>query len=273
MRTGGNSALTVRGACLAAGLAFLLASAHADGPGQIVIGDESVSIWVEDRSIRSILEDLSRQSDLVVVSQEALDESVTVHIDEPTLPKAIRRLLRQKSFVLHQVGHTAGNEIPGNPPSTKLWILSSELYDGQHSWRTQTSSPHPVTNDSEAIDYLILAMSNERGDREDAMAGLADIGDSDVVETLQHGLSDPDDNVREAAIESLAELGGAESVRALSVVLNDPDAGIRIDAVDALGEIGGAEAIELLKAAMTDENHTVREAAAEWLTELAWKHE
>ena len=89
MRTGGNSALTVRGACLAAGLAFLLASAHADGPGQIVIGDESVSIWVEDRSIRSILEDLSRQSDLVVVSQEALDESVTVHIDEPTLPVQI----------------------------------------------------------------------------------------------------------------------------------------------------------------------------------------
>ena len=271
MRTGGNSALTVRGACLAAGLAFLLASA--DGLGQIVIGDDSVSIWVEDRSIRSILEDLSRQSDLVVVSQEALDELVTVHIDEPTLPKAIRRLLRQKSFMLHQVGHTTGNETPGNLPSTRLWILSSNLSNRKQSWKTQASSPHPVTDDGEAIDYLILAMSNESGDREDAMAGLADTGDSDVVETLQHGLSDPDDNVREAAIESLAELGGAESVRALSLVLNDPDAGIRIDAVDALGEIGGAEAIELLEAAMTDENHTVREAAAEWLTELVWRRE
>ena len=251
----------------------MIATAHADGPGQIVIGDKSVSILVADRSIRSILEELSRQSDLVVVSQAALDELVTVHIDEPTLPEAIRRLLRQKSFMLHQVGHTVGNEMPGNPPYTKLWIWSSELNDGEQSWRTQASSSHSVTNEGKLIDYQILAMSNKSGDREDAMAGLADIGGSNVVGTLQRGLSDPDDNVREAAIETLAELGGAESVRALSLVLNDPDAGIRIDAVDALGEIGGAEAIELLEAAMADENYTVREAAAEWLTELAWLHD
>ncbi len=273
MRTGGNSALTVRGACFAAGLAFSLATANADGPVQIAIGDDSVSILAQDTSIRSVLEELSLHSSLVLVSQDTLDELVTVDIDEPTLPEAIRRLLRQKSFMLHQVGHNAGNEIPGNPSYTKLWIWSSELNDGQQSWRTQASSSQTVANESELVAYQILATSSKSGDREDAMASFSDFGSESVLEHLQRGLFDVDEKVREAAIESLVELGGTESVRALSLVLNDPDAGIRIDAVDALGEIGGMEAIELLEGAMADENHTVREVAAEWITELNWQRE
>ena len=100
MRTGGKSALTVRGACLAAGLAFLLATAHADDPVRIAISDMSVSILAQNTSIKSVLEELSRQSNLVVLSQLALDELVTVDIDEKTLPEALRRLVRQKSFML-----------------------------------------------------------------------------------------------------------------------------------------------------------------------------
>ena len=272
MRTGGKTALTVRGACLAAGLTFLLGVAQAEDYLHVAISDVAVSIRAANTSIRNVLEELSRQSNLVVVSQETLDELVTVDIEEPTLAEAIRHLLRQKSFMLHQPSYATDSAFRGSSAYSLLWILSGESDDSLPTWTTQANSRPPLVYESEMIDYQILALSDNGGDREDAMVGFGDLGISGVVVYLQYGLSDPDEGVREAAIESLADLGGTESVQALSVVLSDPDAAMRIDAVDALGEIGGQAAIKFLQLAMTDDNHTVREAAAEWLTELAWQN-
>ncbi len=270
MRTGGKTALTVRGACLAAGLTFFLCFAHAESQLHVVISDEAVTIKADNTSIRSVLEALSRQTDLIVMSQETLDELVTVEIDRSTLQEAIRRLLRHKSFILHQVSHVSSGEFPRTMPHSRLWIFSDDSGSNQHAWTIRPAlRPDPVDN-SELIDYQVLALSDKRSDRAEAMFGFGEIASSISIEYLQQGLSDPDDRVREAAIDSLADLGGPESVQALSLALNDPDASLRIDAVDALGEIGGREAIKLLQEAMTDENDTVREAAAEWLTELAW---
>ncbi len=273
MRTGGKTALTVRGACLAAGLTFFLCFAHAESQLHVVISDEAVTIKADNTSIRSVLEALSRQTDLIVMSQETLDELVTVEIDRSTLQEAIRRLLRHKSFILHQVNHVSSGEFPRTMPHSRLWIFSDDSGSNQHAWTIRPAlRPDPVDN-SELIDYQVLALSDKRSDRAEAMFGFGEIASSISIEYLQQGLSDPDDRVREAAIDSLADLGGPESVQALSLALNDPDASLRIDAVDALGEIGGREAIKLLQEAMTDENDTVREAAAEWLTELARMHD
>jgi hypothetical protein len=270
MRTGGKTALTVRGACLAAGLTFFLGFAHAEGHLRVVISDEAATIKADNTSIRSVLEELSRQTNLVVMSQELLDELVTVEIDQPTLPDAIRRLLRHKSFMLHQLSHPSGNEIPETAPYSKLWIFSRDSESDQRAWSTQHArEPYP-DGKHETIDSQILALSDDRGDRQEAMYGFGEAGSNSGIEYLQQGLTDPDERVREAAIQSLVELGGTKSVQALSIALHDPHASLRIDAVDALGEIGGPRAIKLLQAAMADENHTVREAAAEWLTELAW---
>ena len=273
MRTGGKTALTVRGACLAAGLTFFLGIAQADIPIQIVMSDGAISIRADNSSIRSVLEELSRHTNLIVISDDALDELVTVEIDQRTLPETIRRLLRHKSFMLHELRYTSGHEYRGITPFSRLWIFSSESYDSQHALTTQPNYWPDHGSDNEMVDYQILALSDDVADREEAMYGFSVVDSKGRIGYLQQGLTDPDDRVREAAIESLAELGGADSVRALSVVLNDPDAGIRMDVVDALGETGGREAIELLQQAMTDENHNVREGAAEWLTELAWQQD
>ena len=267
MRTGGKLALTVREACLAAGLTFLFGLVHAEDSLRIAIDPESVSIKASNTSIRNVLEELSRQSKLVVISQDALDDLVTVDIDEATLAEAIRRLLRQKSFMLQQLSHATAYNIPVDSPYIRLWILSPGSNDGAHSWTTGTRP----TNDSELIHYQILALSDDSRDRREAMVGFADIGGDIHISYLQHGLSDPDTRVRKEAIESVIEIGGEESLRALSTVLNDSDVGLRIAAVDAVGEIGGQEAIALLRLALNDSNDTVRETAAEWLTELAWE--
>ena len=260
MSAGGRTARKASGACIAAGLTFCFALAHAAGDLRINITADAVTIKANNSSVRSVLEELSRQSDLVVVSQEALDELVSIEIDQPTLPQAIRRLLRHKSFLLKQSNDGVGS----------LWIFSDDADNNQTAWVTPpTRRPDPEP-DSELIDYQILAASADVSDREEAMYGFGDVGDSNSIEYLQLGLSDPDERVREEAIQSLAEIGGTESINALSIALNDPEAKVRVDAVEALGEIGGQEAVKLLQGAMADENDTVREAAAEWLTELAW---
>ncbi len=270
MRTGGKTALTVRGACLATGLTFFLAFAPAESQIYVLLSDDAVTIRAENTSIRSVLEELSRQTNLVVMSQETLDDLVTIDVDRSTLQAAVRRLLRHKSFMLHQLDPVSGSEFPGTTPYSRLWVFSGASDTRQHTWTTQPALRAYPVGDSEIIDYQVLALSDDRNDREEAMVGFGEISSNSSIEFLQQGLSDPDERVREAAIESLADLGGTESVHALSVALNDPDASLRIDAIDALGEIGGQEAFRFLQDAMTDENHTVREAAAEWLTELAW---
>ncbi len=234
MRTGGKPALTVRGACFAAGLAFCLGLAYADSPVQVSIGDKAVSIRAADTSIRTVLEELSRHSNLAIVSQEPLGELVTVDIQEPSLPLAIHRLLRQKNYMLHRISYVATKS--NGAPYSRLWIFSEEMTDA--AWVMQ---PPP-----EVIEYQVLALSEKSGDRQEAMYGFGEYGGDGAVVYLQQGLSDPNKRVRQAAIESLAELGGTASAQALGLVLKDRDVSIRIDAVDALGEIGGQHAMMLL---------------------------
>jgi hypothetical protein len=273
MRTGGKTALPVRGACLLAGLTFCFVVASNERPIQVVMSDQAISIKAQNISIRAVLEELSRQTNLEVFAEKALDNLVTVDIDQPTLSQAIRSLLRQESYMLHHVDHIA--EIDGSRGTiySRLWIFSNESSAGQPGWSMKPDFRPDDSSELGMIDYQILALSEDVNAREDAMVGFGDIGGESAVEYLQQGLSDPDERVRDEAIESLLGIGGEESIHALSFVLNDPVASLRIDAVDAMGEIGGQDAIKYLQMAMTDENHTVREAAAEWLTELAWQRE
>lgn len=263
MCAGGKTVRKAREACIAAGLTFCLGLAHAAGDVRINITSDAVTIKADNTSTRRVLEELARQTDLVVVSQEVLDELISIEIEQPTLPQVIRRLLRHKSFLLQQSKDVGGS----------LWIYSDDSENSQHVWTTQpTPRPDPEPDD-ELIDYVILVSSDNASDREEAMYGFGDLGDSNGIGYLLLGLSDPDESVREEAIISLAELGGTESIMALSIAVNDPEAKVRADAIDALGEIGGQEAVRLLRGATADENETVREAAAEWLTELEWMHD
>jgi hypothetical protein len=271
MRTGGRTALTARGACFAAGLTFLLGISHAESNVRVMISDHGVSIIALDTTIRDVLEELSQQSNLVVLSQDAVDDPVTVDIDQPTLPEAIRHLLRQKDFMIHQPSSLSGHADRGPAPYTRLWIFPDDSDNSQQGWTNV--APGIDDDGGEFSDYRMLALSHSSSDREEAMYGIGDIGVDHSVEFLKRGLSDPVDRVRQAAIDSLAEIGGTESVQALGIALRDPDASLRVDAVDALGEIGSEESIEMLQGAIADENPIVREAAAEWITELTWLSE
>jgi len=260
MYAGGRIAERLREACVTAGLTFCLGLAQAAGDLRIHVSDDVITIKADETSTRQVLEELSRQTNLVVVSQGALDELVSVDINQSTLAAAIRRLLRHRNFLLQQSGDFEGS----------LWIFSNDSGNSQQAWATPRKHRPVPEHDSDFSNYLILMSSMDASDRKEAMFGFGEVADDDTIEYLLMGLSDPDEGVREEAVQSLAELGGKKSVEALGIALNDREARVRVDAVEALGEIGGPEAVKLLRQATTDGNDTVREAATEWLTELAW---
>lgn len=260
MYAGGRIAKRLREACVATGLTLCLGLAQAAGDLRIHVSDDVITIEADETSTRRILEELSRQTNLVVVSQGALDQLVSVEINQPTLAAAIRRLLRHSNFLLQQSGDFEGS----------LWIFSNDSRNSQQAWATPGKHRPVLEHDSDFSNYLILMSSMDASDREEAMFGFGEIAGDDSIGYLRMGLSDPDEGVRGEAIQSLAGLGGKKSVEALGIALNDREVRVRVDAIEALGEIGGPEAVKFLRQAMADRNDTVREAAAEWLTELAW---
>ena len=87
-------------------------------------------------------------------------------------------LLRHKSFMLHQVNHVSSGEFPGTMPHSRLWIFSDDSGSNQHAWTIQPAlRPDPVDN-SELIDYQVLALSDKRSDRAEAMFGFGEIASS-----------------------------------------------------------------------------------------------
>lgn len=271
MRTGGKTALTVRGACLAAGLTVCLAFAQAEENVRVIIEDDLVTIVALNTSLKDVLEELSLNANLTILSEEVLDEPVTLDIQQASLPEAVRHLLRQKSYMLHRLNQDSTSGTVVSYPDSRLWIFSDAQRDTRYAWTSIPAMESYSEAGHETVDYRVLAYSNDAGEREEAMFALAEISGDANIAYLAQGLSDPDDGVRETAIEALMMIGGKQSIGALSIVLNDPDAGLRADAVDALGEIGGEDVMQYLQDAMADEDPIVREAAADWLTELAWR--
>ncbi len=312
-----NRALTLRAAslaCLVAGLTLLVgfveaqdtlegtqATTHAS-PGylHVEITDEIVTVKARDVTVKDLIEEIARQSGLVVVLHDPLDERVTMELHRLPLPEAMGRILRDQSFALQYVQplSSTGNSSDAHP--SRLWVfskgpaddyarqdavkglgalnadevivpLSLALADDDANVRLEAVSALANVGSDQATAALAAAALSD-GDssvREEAVYALGEIGGETGMQVLEQALMDPDNRVREAAVEAFADIGGDESALALAVALNDEDASLRAEAVDALGEIGGETAIRLLQQALADEQSSIREAAAEFLAELS----
>lgn len=312
----------VRLACLVAGLTLLGSTAGAgdthDGsqptarasPGylHVEIVDESVTVKARDGDVKGLLEEIARQSDLVIDLHGPLDERVTIEFDRLPVPEALDRILRGRDFVLRYFDPSSDPATPANAYPSKLWVFSKGLGDhnappengdaaftreGVGGARAQEADASLVrlslalADDDvkvrlEAVSELAsiesdqaaaaLATALSDGDpsvREEAACGLGEIGDETDLEILEQALMDPDLRVREAAVEAVTDIGGDDSAWALAFALTDVAPSLREDAVYALSEIGSETAIGILQQVLTDEQRSVREAAAEVLAELS----
>jgi len=108
--------------------------------------------------------------------------------------------------------------------------------------------------------FLSALRDTDKGTRAQAMAALADLGDT-VVPDLVSLLSDDDWKVRYRAAEALGKMRNRESVEPLIRALSDGKDHVRYMAAKTLGELGDQKAVPPLVERLDDENPHVRKAA------------
>jgi len=270
----------------------------------VLITDDLLTVRARDASVGMLLDEVARQSGLVVVSHAALAARITVKFERLPLREALEVILRDQSFTLQDVeslsreGNTSAARLrklwvfsegpKREPPSSRVasagrledldsfdaenlaGALSLALTDGDANVRADAVSTLAEIRDDQAAAALAMAALND-GDssvRQEAVYTLGAIGGETGIRGLQQALIDSNPEIREAAIRAFADIGGDRSAMALAVVLNDGDASLRAEAVDALGEIRGETANQLLHQALADEQSYIRDDAAELLAEV-----
>ena len=288
----GKPAPALREACVAAGLALLVALANAGAQPRehelhVVVVDGRVSATADQVAIRTILEALGRESGITIRSQLPLSRRVSLESRDEPMAALLHRLLRRESYMYISA--------PA-PGASELWILTDDPTIGGMVWSSQSDVDdpeailaaydsadtaanrlHAVTllatgDDSAALPTLLAAITDpDPAIREEAIFGIGALGGTGNINQLQTALLDPQPRVREAAIEALTDIGAdrAATAAALSGLLHDRDPVIRAEAVDALADIGGEAARRYLRRATQDPDALIRETAASYLAEPA----
>ena len=229
---------------MAALVFFCLSAAAENRPvnSAVVCADGLMSVRADAVPIDRILAEMARSCDVTIVLQESIDTPLSIDIERMTPQRAVKRILRDYSFILSYAQPPAGT---GN----WLWVLADDPSPPGRAEIIQAGPP--IATDRQEAIYLLGEDSGELS-----------------VNLLRNALADPDRDVREAAVETLGEIGGDEAAVAVAIALNDPDLDVREAAADPLGQIGGDVSIQLLRQMTADRHAVVREAAADNLEQL-----
>lgn len=251
-------------------------------PARVIhLANDQLTVTVHEVSRLEILQEVARQGEFSLELSAAIrarlaDERVSVAIYQLPLDEGLMRILPHHSFALGHAPHAPAHGHGSVRQSKTLWIVPREeepaVGDGGRSGaRGPLSQARPAAAKEDGFDlskFEEALMSEDAGDREDAVKALGDSGEPEAVGLLTAALEDEDEDVRGDAIEALVHIGGAEAAKALDVALRDEEADIRAEAVEALEEIGGETATRLLKQALADPDEDVRESAADTLEDL-----
>ena len=74
----------------------------------VEMSDDLVTLTAHNVGVRDVLDEIARQSDLIVVSHAPLRGRLTLELERLPLFEALRRILRGQSYLLHQAQAVAG---------------------------------------------------------------------------------------------------------------------------------------------------------------------
>ena len=232
--------------------------AEASDRAQVVsMSGDRLTVDVQDVSLPHLLEEVARQSDLVIRGHESLRERVTIRLEGLPIDQSLRLILRNQSYGLVSGDGLHGRETAGRT-QRELWIMPpSESRQGGESQGVPEL-------DSEIAELLaIVENSEDSWEKEDAIRDLLKTGQRSVaLPMIRQALVDDVQSVKLSAVYALAQLGGDESADALALALDDHDDQVRLQAVEALGSIGGEKATAFLEYAWAgDRSQEVRDTA------------
>ena len=225
------------------------------------MSDDLVTLSSHNVGVRDVLDEIARQSDLMVVSHGPLHGRLTLELERLPLFEALRRIMRGQSYLLHQAQAATGARIANHKRQSTLWVFS----DGSENDPGYTeTAKHFVWETRSAIEVLqSQLMSDDIRVRQEAIKGLRRLKVNEVIAPLSYALADEDKKVRVKAIYALADIGGDDAVAALVAASGDENAWVRAETAYAMGMLGGDTAIQVLKHALQDANTDVRETAIE----------
>lgn len=155
------------------------------GAVEIEVRGELVAIHAEEEPLHAVLEAVAERCNVEVRSNIAALELVTLDAGPRPLPRLLRTLLRDHSYVLQY-----GEDKEG---ARWLWILApAGARDPGSTWSAM--------DDEEAFDELVLALADPDPEvRLETVLALGDIGGRKVEPFLSQSLDDTSEDVREAA--------------------------------------------------------------------------
>lgn len=182
-----------------------------------------VTLSASDWPIRKILEEVSRQSGLIVVSSQPLSETKSTAFYDLPVAQAVNRLLQGRSYVLIQNIGDGGR--------AELWVLDRAPGSTTRTWRYDPGV-HAVA------ERTMQGIRSEPAALKSAIETLAELGGTGSIDQLAGLLSHPDRSVRAHAVDALGDIGGACVVPYLQRMTADADPYVREAAFDYLAELG-----------------------------------
>ncbi|MCG6903644.1 MAG: hypothetical protein LJE68_13275 [Rhodobacter sp.] len=203
---------------------------------------------------------IGRQAGFEARLQPGLGKTASVvNLDGLTVEAALRRLLRNRSFVIFRGGSDANSE-----QISRIWVVvEGETFDRDWQPDTPVAVPEPPEPDPDAPDPVITHAIAVRD-----IIRLSNIADAEAIARLRDLATDAKDPaLRRAAISALAGAAGAASFNLFAYWgLRDPDPTVRIEAARSLMRIDRYSAPAILEAAAVRETDT---SAREILQRLA----
>ncbi len=230
------------------------------------VSGDLVTLTAYNAGVGDVLDEIARQSRLIVVSHDPLAHRLTLEIERLPLSEALNRIMRGQSYLLYQAQAATGARNANHERPSTLWVFSGRSADDPD----QTQAAVRFASDPEYAIKVLQAelMSDDIHVRQQAIKGLRRLEANEAIAPLSFALADENKEVRVMAIYALAHIGGDDAGAALATASGDENAWVRAESAYALGVVGGDIAIEVLKHALQDADSDVRQSAIEALTEI-----
>jgi len=232
----------------------------------VEMSDDLVTLKAHNAEVQDVLDEIARQSDLIVVSHDPLEYRLTLDFERLPLFEALRRIMRGQSYLLHQSQAATDAKIANYESRRTLWVFSDGSADEPGHNRVAGRSSSDTASVIEVLQSQL--MSDDLRVRREAIKGLRRLKVNEVIAPLSFALTDEDKNIRVKAIYALADIGGDNAIAAMAAAAGDENAWVRAETAYALGTLGGDAAIQVLKLALNDADSDVRESAIEAFTEI-----
>jgi hypothetical protein len=221
----------------------------------VVFLDGRITVRALDAPLSQVLEEIGRQSGIVVRFNGDLNRQVNLTMVGTPVPEAIRRLTGETALVMI---HGPSPALGGVPPVREIWAYTGSGDPGSARVVRVVRAEAPVPAPARPLS----AEESEHVAR--LLAGRGDSGDRARLRALDR-LSGRVDRVAIAALGRILVEGEDPAVRLGQVLFGDEDHEVRLLAVDHLARDPGEAAHAFLQAAADDPDQEVRATARQAL--------